>query len=141
MERRVSYDLDAAYFDDPPECVTVLGPSQPAPVHVSQVIEAGLARQLFDKVPRVIGRTERRRIERDLALLLSDPGDRAEFARRTGCGTFAEWTLLEATTTFAVVWSQQSLGIEVRLVRAGEEKPMCRPHTRRSAPTAACRFR
>ncbi len=123
-ERRVSYDLDGAYFDDPPECVTVLGPSQAVPTSVSEVIEGALARQLFAKVPRVIGRAERRRVVRDHALLLEDPGDRIEFVRQTSCRTFAEWTLLEATSTFAVVWSQQRLGLEVRLVRAGEERPL-----------------
>jgi hypothetical protein len=126
LERRVSYDLSDAYFDDPPDCVTVLGPSQAIPADLSEVVEAALVRHLSTKIPRVLGRAQRRRVTRDLALLLHDPGDRAEYARQTSCRTFAEWALVEATSTFALVWSQQRLGLEVRLVHAGDEAPLWR---------------
>ena len=63
----------------------------------------------------MIGPTERRQLERELAFDLNTSADRGHFADTSVCRIFLDWSVLAATTDYAVVFSQRHFGIEVAL--------------------------
>ncbi len=118
-DRRVAYYVDKALYTDPPECVVVAAVESADATRLAANVESALARHLMMKVPRVIDARGRRRLERDLALDLSDTGDRRRFARTTGCGYFLT-ARIEAGEDYIVVWAARRVGIEAALVRAAD---------------------
>ncbi len=121
FERRVSYQLERAFFETPPACVMVLPLSgEGLDIAAARVVEGALARHLGARVDRVVGPAARQRAERDLALDAADPGDLKRLARALRCDTVVEAASVETGTDFALIWAQSRLGLALSMRRAGD---------------------
>lgn len=121
LERRVAFQVDRAFYKDPPSCATILPLRRAPSARLATMIESALARHLSQRLPRVIGPPERRRRARRLAVDLSHPEDRRAFARAADCPAFVQGTLYQAIDDYAVVWARRGFGLQVTLTRAGDE--------------------
>lgn len=122
MERSIEYEVTGAFYEDPPRCAAVMafdgkgvGDARP------EVIERSLARQLSVRLDRVIGPRERERLARDLAVDLAVPQGRKQFARSTRCPFLVTAKPWGDGSVFAVVWTQERIGMEVAMTRARDE--------------------
>lgn len=127
FSRTVEYEVTGAFYEDPPTCATVLpfagdGPNDPR----APIVEESLARQLSARLTRVIGPRMRDRLVRDLAVDLGNPRDRKAFASGARCGAFVESKPWGGEGVFAVFWTQERIGIEVRMVRASDGEVLWR---------------
>ena len=123
FSRQVEFKVSKAFYRDPPDCVVVLPSAASDKVQGDgrgRAIEAALARQLSDRVNRVIGPNERDRLDRRLALDLSRPSDRRVFARQVRCGFFVQAKPWGGASINAVIWTQARVGLEVMMTRAGD---------------------
>ncbi len=118
-DRDIASDVDPAIYLAPLSCVVVAPTSQGEDSPLGEIIERALARHLSERVRRVIGPTERRRMERELVFDLNDAGDRRHFGDASGCRAFLDWTVLAAASDYAVVFSQRRFGMEVTLSHPG----------------------
>ena len=125
-DRRVDYQISRALFDDPPSCAMVL-PLQgtPSPEH-GDILERALARQLSERLPRVIGPRERRALARRYGLEPGNPADWPSFARLTGCDALLDAALTEARDDYLLVWAERSLGLEAALIRIDDHEVLWR---------------
>ena len=121
LERRVAFQVDRAFYKDPPSCATILPLHRAPSARLAATIERALARHLSQRLPRVIGPPERRRRARRLAVDLSHPEDRRAFARAADCPAFVQGTLYQVSDDYAVVWARRGFGLQVTLTRAGDE--------------------
>jgi len=122
FSRTVEFELTGTFYDDPPTCAVVMpfsGVSHDDPRAL--VVEESLARQLSGRFRRVIGPHERRRLVRDLAVDLADQRDRRTFAQVTKCGFLLESKPWGEGPVFALFWTQERVGMEVRLVRGADD--------------------
>ena len=120
QERRVDYEISRSLFDNPPDCAMVL-PLQGAPSpEQADILERALARQLSERLPRVIGPRERRKLARRYALEPGNPADWPSLTRLTECDSLLDAALTEARDDYALVWAQRSLGLETALIRIAD---------------------
>lgn len=117
FSRDVRYDLADDFHRDPPDCAIVLPVQAGASADFADTVEHAVARHLGGKLSRVIGPAMRRQAERDLVLDFTDPGDRARFARQKNCRHVLRIRHAVATDTYAVIWSDRSLTIDLSLQR------------------------
>ncbi len=134
LERRVAYELDDAYYSERFSCVAIIAVAGQPFGELALEIETSLARHASTYFGSVIGAAETRRLERSLGLTLDDPGDRRWFARRKKCELLLAWRAVDVSSTNALVWSEQRLGLELELIRARDGKILwhARHVTRRS---------
>ena len=118
-DREIVYEVDPAIYATSLACVVVAPAPHGEDSPLAEIIERSLARHLSERVGRVIGPAERRRLERALAFDLSAAGDRRHFGDSTGCSAFLDWTVIAASDEYALVFSQRRFGIEVTLSQAG----------------------
>lgn len=106
--------VSAAFWRAAPECVVVL-PAGAAGEVGARAAERAFARHLFGRFDSVIGPDRRDADTRSLALDLRHPGDRAHYARASGCRHGAELAVAGGRS-FAVIWADASLDLEARLL-------------------------
>ena len=126
LQRRVEYQLDPAFYDDPPECVVVLPGVRWDGTPADSAIGAALARHLAQRVTRVIGPRERQKTTRELALDLSHQGDRTRFALLTRCLVNLAWVVTEQAADYAILFSRRRLGVDAKLSRIGDNTQLWR---------------
>lgn len=117
--RSVEFEVSRAFYQDPPACAVVMpfaGTATNDPRTV--IVEESLARQLSIHLSRVIGPRARERWVRDLAVDLANERDRKTLARASGCGFLLESAPWGEGAVFALFWTQERVGLEVRLLRA-----------------------
>jgi len=125
FSRDVFYQLDDAFYLNPPECVLVLAAANAGiPTQLAQMIEQALALRLSQKIRRVIGPRERRDTERNLALDTLAAVDRRYFAATENCTSYLEWHLTAADDSNVLIWSRKQIGLEVRLARSADDKTL-----------------
>lgn len=107
-----------AFYDDPPQCIIVLGGPVAAGIVAGERIAEALARQLSGRVGRVIHPLERRRLVRSMAVDLEHPTDARHFAAATRCPALLRWRVLEAGHDNALVWSRKHITLNAALIRA-----------------------
>ena len=119
LERSIEFEVTDAFYTDPPRCAVVLpfkgtgiGDARP------EVVETSLARQLSVRLDRVVGPRERERLARDLAVSLAHESGRRQFARGARCPFLVEATPWGEGSVFAVVWTQERVGLEAHMIRA-----------------------
>jgi hypothetical protein len=88
---------------------------------VSSVIEESVRRHLATRVERIVVGRERDELGRRHALDLSLPQHQRALARRAGCEGLIRLRLEESTAVYALFWTRYRLGLEVSLVRAGDD--------------------
>lgn len=125
--RQVDYHLSRAFFETPPACIMVAPPrlKQIAPAMAQTIAEAA-ARHLSARVDRVINT---RRVIGEARKRVFDPGnadDRRRLARSLRCDAIAEITDADMDSTFAVVWTDISVDIALRVVRARDAEVLWR---------------
>ena len=100
-------------------CVTVL-PFPARPDNLSPAdVEAGVALHLGRRFDRVIGPAQRDRILRGDGMALDHEGDRKAFARRTACRLFMAVAPYGEDSTYAGIWAERRVGLELALSEAG----------------------
>lgn len=119
--RTVEFEVTGAFYQDPPACAVVMpfagnGPNDPRAV----IVEESLARQLSTRLAGVVGPRMRERWVRDLAVDLDNARDRKALARASGCRFFLESAPWGEGAVFALFWTQERVGVEVRLLRADD---------------------
>ncbi len=107
-----------AFYDDPPQCVVVLAGPAEAGIVAGERISGALARQLSGRVAKVIQPTERRRLERAMAVDLHHPADARHFAAATRCSAFLRWRIVGAGQENVLVWSQKHIQLAAEIIRA-----------------------
>ena len=130
LERGVRYRISSHYYRNPPQCAVIVTQESAAPKtdepdknaasaderrSVRRAVEAAVERNLSTRLPRVIGRSEKRQLERRLVLDIRDAGDRREFARRTRCKTAMLVRIHAVKDDYLVLWSQRGIGIVLEL--------------------------
>jgi len=121
LSRQVRYELKSAFYDDPPQCVTVLATKGKVAQGTKNGVEAALARYLTGKVPRVIGPLERRRSEKADLFDLANSTDRRRFALAKRCPYFAQPGLGNTEDTYMVVWNEKKVALSYALFRASDD--------------------
>lgn len=119
FSRTVEYEVSGDFYADPPACAAVMpfagdGPRDPR----APIVEESLARQLSARFDRVVGPRLRDHLVRDLAVDLGNARDRRAFASGARCGAFVESKPWGDEGVFALFWTQERVGLEVRMVRA-----------------------
>ncbi len=117
LQRRVEFEVTSAFHRNPPDCVIVLPLRGTSDQERAHSVERALARHLSQRVPRVIGPLERRRLERQLSVDLANPIDWQSFAHLSGCRSGLEAGLVEVRDDYVLVWAQRTLGLEAALIR------------------------
>lgn len=120
--RVVTYRVESAIYTTLPECAVVLPPDGKAPAAISRLAGPALARYLGGRITRIIGPSERRRLEKQHGLDIRDDADRHHFTRVTGCKTYLRWRVVAAEDTYFLVWSQRRIGLWAALHRVGDDK-------------------
>jgi len=126
FDRQVEFEVTADFYRNPTDCVVILPLRGTHHRQTRDMIERALARYLSERVPRVIGPHERRRLARNLAFDIADSDDWAGFARASGCANGLEAGLLEARGDYLVVWAQRTLAIEAVLIRLADRRLLWR---------------
>ena len=122
LERTIEFQVADAFYDDPPRCAIVLPFAGKAAGNARpESIERSLARQLSVRLGRVIGPLERGRLVRELAVDLSQPSDLKHFARATRCPFLISAKPWGEGSVFALVWTQERVGVEVEMTRARDD--------------------
>ncbi len=121
FQRKVEYEVTRAFYDDPPECIVVMPfLNEGEPLAESPIVEDSLERHLVTRVGKVIGRFRREAMTRDLAVDIAHEKDRKVFARSARCGFGLEAVPWRTGNTYAVFWSQERVGMDMRLVRLND---------------------
>ena len=130
IQREVTYRVADALYAQAPACVVVW----PMDGRGRSAIESAAARYLSGKIRRVIGPSHRDRLARAGAFDLRETEDRRAFARTHACAHGLEIVSGNASRDYFVVWSQQSLSLELafRSARSGEILWQARHTARRS---------
>lgn len=119
--RTVAFDIDRAFYTDFPDCVLIMPASLvKGDGRFATLIEAALGRHLMVKFTRVVDPVERDVAVRRLAADLAQREDRLAVAEAVRCHTFVFTDLLEPRLEYLVFWTQVRVGLEVRMVRAGD---------------------
>jgi hypothetical protein len=117
-ERRVTYEVNDAYYREQFRCVAITSSANPRLGSIASDIEGGIARYARTYFDSVIGADETRRLERGLGVMLDNPDDRRWFANYQECESLIVWRLVTFSSTYVVVWSEQQVGLDLELVRA-----------------------
>lgn len=125
--RTVEFEVTGDFYKDPPACAIVM-PFEGRRDRDSRavIVEESVARQLSMHFSRVVGPRARERMVRDLAVDLDNGRDRKVLARAARCGFFLESAPWGDEGVFALVWTQERVGLELRLVRARDGAPLWR---------------
>jgi hypothetical protein len=126
LSRQVRFELKSAFYDDPPQCVTVLPAKGEATQRTKNRIEAAFARYLSGRVPKIIGPLERRRIEKADLFDLANTKDRRRFALAKRCPYFAQPTLGHSEDAYMVVWNEKKVALTYSLFRASDDAVLWR---------------
>ena len=115
VARVVKFETTEGFFQQPPNCITVL-PVKGLGDHIfRETVGATVARHLYQKVKRIIGPYERSALEKKLAFDLTTISDRKRFSSYVKCQYFAQVTVHEASKTYAIVWAQQSVQLNIKV--------------------------
>ena len=115
LSRVVKFEITDAFYRVSPACIVVLPAIGIGNRKFKKTVENAVARHLSGKIERVIGHYERRNLERKLVFDLSHQNDRGQFAGQSKCSYFLLVNIRKLDNTYAVVWSQRSLVLDVRL--------------------------
>ena len=118
--REVFYRVSDAFYQDLPECVTVMPSRGPNNRKISDMVELAAARHLSQRIGRVIGPAERRHLVRKLVVDLKSDFDRRHYLSATGCRHFAVPSVKTIDNTFLVFWSQMDVELELTIERPGD---------------------
>jgi len=115
ISRDVRYAVADSFYRDPPDCAVVLAAPEEAQTALADIVERAANRHLREKLPRVISPGERQRVAQDLVLDLTNRRDTARFARMLNCRHIMRIHQAKADDTYAVVWSERQVTIELAL--------------------------
>ena len=125
--RTVMVEITDAYHDDYPDCVVVMPPAAaPGLKRFPELVEASLSLHLTRKIARVVSGAERDLAARRMAADLVNPDDLDAFMGALGCDAVVTSRVLGPGRTFAVVWSQVRIGLEVRMTRTRDRRLLWR---------------
>ena len=125
--RTVAVDIDPEFFEDFPDCAVIMPPKAPASVAgYSRPVESALSRHLTAKISRVVSSKERDLVARRMGVDMRHPGDLRDLMRELDCDTYVMSEVLGAGKSFLLVWSQMRIGLDVSLLRVGDERPLWR---------------
>ena len=113
--REVFYRVSDAYYTELPQCVTVMPAVGVKNPKISAMVEGAAARQLSQRLGRVIGPTERRHVVRKLVVDLKNTFDRDHYLAATGCKYFAVPSVKSIDNTFLVFWSQMDVELQLSI--------------------------
>ncbi|MBE0529633.1 MAG: hypothetical protein IH626_02330 [Rhodospirillales bacterium] len=122
FRRSVEFEIGGAFYEDPPACAVVMpfiGTGRDDPR--APFVEESLARQLSAHLERVIGPRARDHWVRDLAVDLANQRDRKILAKASECGFLLESAPWGDGAVYVAFWTQERVGIEVRMVRARDQ--------------------
>jgi hypothetical protein len=115
-----THQLHDVLMRDPPACVLILpGRKRPEMPVNSARIDKAVERFLAVRFDRVIAGRHRDEMARHLALDLDNTADRAVFARSTGCQHALAVGVTGGGLSYAVIWAERRLGLELELSRIG----------------------
>lgn len=110
-----------AFMRDPPACVVALPLKSPGrPELATRDVEASVERFLAIRFDRVLAGRNRDRQARHLALDLERPRDLVIFAARTGCHHALSVKMGGGGLSYAVIWAERRVELELRLSRIGD---------------------
>jgi hypothetical protein len=123
LERRVEFEVTGDFYRDPPTCAVILPfeATDGTAAAQARMAEDSVARQLSAKIDRVIWPRTRDKLVRRWAMDLSHPRDRKSFASQARCGHLVEIAPFGGESMFALVWTQERIGLEIRMRRASDE--------------------
>ena len=116
LSRSVAYEVTPAFERSPPDCVVMLPfGDKDTPTGRGRSIERALARNLFEKVDRVVGPVARDRVaERQGVDARSSDG--MEFLLKYfRCDYVIRSTSVGDSGVYALVWAQARVGLQVQL--------------------------
>jgi hypothetical protein len=116
LSRSVAYEVTPAFELSPPECVVIL-PFGKKDISSgrSRSVERALARYLFEKVDRVVGPVERDYVA-ELQGFDARSSDGVEYLlSHFRCGHVIRSTPVGDNGTYALVWAQAKVGLQVQL--------------------------
>ena len=117
LARVVQFYVADDFFRAPPDCAVVLRAPDSTSPFLAQVVEHAATRRLRENLPRVVGPYARMRVERDMALDLREGRDQKRFARLRRCHYGLEFHRVTLDETYAMVWSERRLSVEIELRR------------------------
>lgn len=122
----IDHRLADSFVVDPPSCVFMPPPRDRAGMPVSgRQIDRAVERFLAVRFDRVLAGFRRDRLARRLALDLTDDRDIEIFARRADCGHVLRVTPHGGGSTYAVVWAERRIGLDLALYRVGNpDRPL-----------------
>lgn len=120
VARNVYFELGSKIYEMPPRCVLVLPSQSLIAVELDVMVQRAFARNLFEKVDRVIGVKKRRRLERDSAVSVETASGREILSQQTGCDAMLNWQFTEMREDHLLVWSQRRIGIEAEIISTTE---------------------
>ena len=127
LARTVMVEIADAYHEDYPDCVLVMPPAaDPSLKQFPKLVEASLALHLTRKIARVVSGVERDLAARRMAANLVNPDDLDAFIKTLECDAIVTARVLGPGRTYAVVWSQVRIGLEVRMTRARDRRLLWR---------------
>jgi hypothetical protein len=118
---QMGHGLQDAFMRDPPACVVVLpmiSPKRPEPP--TRDVEAAVERFLTTRIEVVLSGASRNRLARHLALNLERPEDLGIFAAQSNCRHAISVAIGGGGLSYAVIWAERRLDIDLRLFRIGE---------------------
>ena len=128
LVREVVYQVASELYASVPQCAVVLPANERMGAGQADLIERALARHLRDKIPRVIATDERATLVRSLAIDLAEKRDRRSFVAATSCETHLTWRVLDVDSQFLLFWSRRTIGLEVALIRSGDDVILWKAH-------------
>jgi len=118
LSQDVRFDVADGFYRDSPDCAVVLAAPAGVPANLANIVERAVARNLREKIRHVIDPAARQRAEFELALDLDDPQDAKRFAAIKKCRHFLRIHQAAVEDTYAVLWSERRLTLELALHRA-----------------------
>jgi hypothetical protein len=120
-ENVARHGLRDDFLRDPPACVIVLPVKKPGtPLRAARYVEASVERFLAIRFDRVLAGSHRDRQVRHLALDLARPADLQVFAKNLDCHHAMTVTLGGGGLSYAVIWAERRVGLDLRLTRIGD---------------------
>jgi hypothetical protein len=105
----------------PPTCAIIMPASGAVPSGGAKMLETVVARHFAQRLPRLIGSSERRARARHGAYNLSNPIELDRFAQMLDCRYGLEITVHAAGSSYVVAWAGRHIALTLKLVRINDE--------------------
>lgn len=121
--RIVKFHLNPDY-DVPPRCVFLKALGPEIDEDLARLVEGAIERHLRVRFARVIGASERGRLEAKHGVLGAGRSAGRMLAAKAACDAYVEAWITSAEAVYVLFWAQRVLALEIVLVRAKDDTPL-----------------